>query len=354
MEDDRERHRPLRVADDSALSTFIRTVEIRGCKLKKPNQLQVHRADTTRFSKVAVTATAREFQGIYRGKQYHSPDFQCTLERASKAGVKKVMLTGMSLQDIDHNTSLVTSHPDLCTLTIGIHPYHAAIPEDEIQSTMGELARRVTDAVSQNPSPIAAFGELGLDYDRVNHASKEDQIRVFKAQLNCFVEHTWQLPLFLHCRAAFEDFTDIIRPYLSRLPKGGLVHSFVGSTAEMQQLVGLGLDVSVNGFSFQDRESVDMVAAIPLERLQLETDAPWGEIKATSNLAKRYCVNAPPLPASKKRDKWDAGSMVKERNESCTMQTVAYVVAGLKGCSVEEIAHAAWQNSTKMFGFTEM
>ncbi|KAL1590467.1 hypothetical protein WHR41_00742 [Cladosporium halotolerans] len=307
-----------------------------------------------RFADVAVTATTREFQGIYRGKQYHPPDFHSTLERAAKAGVKKVMLTGMSLQDVEVNQSLVASNPGQCTLTIGIHPYHAAIPEHEIDDTMQELAKRVAEALAQVPSPISAFGELGLDYDRVNHASKEYQIRVFKAQLELFAKHDWQLPLFLHCRAAFEDFVDIIKPYLPNLPKGGLVHSFVGSVAEMQTLVDLGLDVSVNGFSFQDRDSLDMVAAIPLERLQLETDAPWGEIKATSNLAKRYCINAPPLPASKKRDKWDAGSMVKERNESCSMHTVAFVVAGLKGCSVQEVGEAAWRNSAGMFGLADV
>jgi TatD DNase family protein len=304
--------------------------------------------------KVAVTATAREFQGIYRGKQYHPPDFPSTLERAAKAGVEKVMLTGMSLQDVELNSSLVASHPSQCTLTIGIHPYHAAIPESEIESTMNDLARQVSDALAQTPSPISAFGELGLDYDRVNHASKEEQVRVFRAQLDLFVTHEWPLPLFLHCRAAFEDFADIITPYLAKLPKGGLVHSFVGSTAEMQSFVDLGLDISVNGFSFQDRESVEMVAAIPLERLQIETDAPWGEIKASSNLAKRYCINAPSALPSKKKDKWDVGSLVKERNESCNMHTVAFVVAGLRGCTVEEIANAAWQNSARMFGFTDV
>jgi TatD DNase family protein len=304
--------------------------------------------------KVAVTATAREFQGIYRGKQYHPPDFQSTLERAAKAGVEKVMLTGMSLQDVELNSSLVASHPSQCTLTIGIHPYHAAITESDIESTMEDLARQVSNALTQTPSVISAFGELGLDYDRVNHASKEEQVRVFRAQLDLFVTHGWQLPLFLHCRAAFEDFAEIITPYLAKLPKGGLVHSFVGSTAEMQSLVDLGLDISVNGFSFQDRESVEMVTAIPLERLQIETDAPWGEIKASSNLAKRYCINAPSALPSKKKDKWDAGSMVKERNESCNMHTVAFVVAGLKGCTVEEIANAAWQNSARMFGFTDV
>lgn len=306
------------------------------------------------FLQVAVTATAKEFQGIYRGKQYHTPDFPSTLERAAKAGVEKVMLTGMSLQDVEINSSLVASHPSQCTLTIGIHPYHAAIPESGIESTMQELARQVSHALAQTPCPISAFGELGLDYDRVNHASKEEQVRVFKAQLDLFIAHGWQLPLFLHCRAAFEDFAEIIKPYLAKLPKGGLVHSFVGTTSEMNSLVKLGLDISVNGFSFQDRESVEMVAAIPLERLQIETDAPWGEIKSSSNLAKRYCINAAPALPSKKRDKWDAGFTVKERNESCNLHTVAFVVAGLKSCTVDEIANAAWQNSARMFGFTDV
>jgi TatD DNase family protein len=304
--------------------------------------------------KVAVTATAREFQGIYRGKKHHPPDFLSTLERAAKVGVEKVMLTGMSLQDVEPNSSLVASHPEQCTLTIGIHPYHAAIPESEIEATMNELAEQVEKALAQTPSSVSAFGELGLDYDRINHASKEDQIRVFKAQLDLFVAHEWQLPLFLHCRAAFEDFADIIKPYLAKLPKGGLVHSFVGSTDEMKNLLDLKLDISVNGFSLQDRESVDMVAAIPLERLQIETDAPWGEIKASSNLAKRYCIHAAPAPPSKKKDKWDAGSMVKERNESCNLHTVAFVVAGLKGCTVAEVANAAWRNSARMFGFGDV
>jgi TatD DNase family protein len=259
----------------------------------------------------------------------------------------------MSNEDIDINSSLVAQQPGQCTLTMGIHPYHAAIPESEMAATMDELAQRVSDALACRPCPISAFGELGLDYDRLNHASKEDQIRIFKAQLDLFVARGWQLPLFLHCRAAFEDFTEIIKPYMAKLPRGGLVHSFVGSTDEMTALVDLGMGISVNGFSFQSRTSVDMVAAIPLDRLMLETDAPWGEIKATSNLAKRYCINAAqPLP-SKKRDKWDASSMVKERNESCNMPLVAFIVAGIKGCSVEEVATRAYRNSSSMFGFTD-
>lgn len=293
-----------------------------------------------------MTATAKEFAGIYRGKQQHAPDFLATLVRASNAGVEKLMLTGMSLDDIDFNTEIARTRPEQCSITIGIHPYHAAIAEDELQAHMNRLAAAVDHALAQKPCLISAFGELGLDYDRLNHASKEDQIRTFKAQLDLIKQHQWPLPLFLHCRAAVADFISIITPYL---PHRGVVHSFVGTTAEMQQLLDLGLDISVNGFSFATRESVDMVAAIPLDRLHLETDAPWGEVKATGGLAQRYLVNAPPLPASKKRDKHDPAFMVKERNESCAISTVAYIVAGAKGVSVEEVADAARENSSRMF-----
>jgi TatD DNase family protein len=136
---------------------------------------------------------------------------------------------------------------------------------------------------------------------------------------------------------------------VDKLPKGGLVHSFVGTTSQMQKLVSMGLEVSINGFSFKNRESLEMVAAVPLDKLQLETDAPWGIIQANSEVAKRYLKNAEVLPQSKKKDKWQEGYMVKERNESCGISHVAFVVAGLKGISVKEVAKAAWENSRRMF-----
>ncbi|KAF4471055.1 family hydrolase [Fusarium albosuccineum] len=303
-----------------------------------------------RFADVAVTATANEFKGIYRGKQCHEPDFVHTLDRAKEAGVSKVMLTGMSLADVSFNEGIAKTRPSQCYLTIGVHPYHASELDEGGESYLNELEQKVKNALAQDPVQIAAFGELGLDYDREVHASKEVQIKAFKAQLDLFVANGWDLPLFLHCRAAFDDFVEIITPYMDKLPRRGLVHSFVGSTAQMEKLVSLGLDVSVNGFSFKDLESLQMTAKIPLESLQLETDAPWGELKPTAEVVKQYCTNARALPQSKKKDKWDEKCMIKERNESCTMERVALVVAGLKGVSVDEVAEAAWRNSVKMFG----
>ncbi|KAK2015167.1 TatD family hydrolase [Colletotrichum eremochloae] len=312
---------------------------------------------------VAVTATAKDFAGFYRGKQYHQPDFDAVLDRALAAGVEKVMLTGMSLSDAATNVAIAKSRPaGSCFVTVGIHPYHATEPDAEEDGGedghFKKLAQAVRDALEPtaegSPSVLAAFGELGLDYDRLNHASKEAQIRTFRRQLDLFVKEQFDLPLFLHCRAAFDDFADVIGPYLSKLPRRGLVHSFVGTSTQMKTLVEMGFDVSVNGFSFQDRASLDMVREVPLERLQIETDAPWGEIPAGSELAKRYLANAPGLPPSKKKDKFEMGLMVKGRNESCMMERVAYVVAGLKGLSVEEVADVAWKNSVNMFRLGEL
>ncbi|KAH9885500.1 TatD family hydrolase [Xylariomycetidae sp. FL2044] len=340
------------------------SIDLRGLPESAPPQPTVE----LRYADVAVTATAKEFSGIYRNKQYHPADFTNTLDRALAAGVKKVMITGMSLSDVPTNLAIARSRPaGSCFITIGVHPYHAGelLPSRDggtpaAAAALEDLAQAVRGALAQTPPLVAAFGELGLDYDRLNHADQRTQMDAFRMQLDLCVREKWELPLFLHCRAAFDDFVEVMTPYVKDklLPRRGLVHSFVGTREQMQKLVGLGLDVSVNGFSLRDREGLDMVAAIPLERLQIETDAPWGEIKVgASEVAARYLAHEPKtsslLPPSKKKDKWEATCMVKERNESCMIHRVAYIVAGLKGGRVEEVADAAWRNSVGMFGLGE-
>lgn len=302
-----------------------------------------------KYADVAVTATGAEFAGIYRGKQYHPADMDLVLARAVNANVLKVLLTGMSVQDIDFNQALVQARPKQCAMTVGVHPYHAAEPEENV-GFFDRLGDAVDNLLQDWPGAVRAFGELGLDYDRLDRADKEVQIRTFRAQLDLFVAREWDLPLFLHCRAAFEDFVDILTPYLRQLPRSGLVHSFVGTAAQMHRLTDLGFDVSVNGFSFKDADSLQMVSEVPLAKLQIETDAPWGEVKDGDEVWKRYGIHCESTEVKrKKKDKFEAGCMVKDRNESCCIERVAFVVAGCQGRSVEEVAEAAWANSVKMF-----
>ena len=118
-----------------------------------------------------------------------------------------------------------------------------------------------------------AFGEIGLDYDRLFLSPKEAQLKYFEAQLDLATE--LGMPLFLHSRACSEDFERLLRPRLDRLPKRGLVHSFTGTIEEMQRLVEMGFDIGINGCSMKTEENVSVVSEVPLERLQIETDGPW-------------------------------------------------------------------------------
>lgn len=232
-------------------------------------------------------------------------------------------------------------------MTLGVHPYHVGeiYVDDNYLNNMKKFAKTLQ---AQTPkSPLVAFGEIGLDYDYLDRADKDTQQRAFRDQLELAVE--LQLPLFLHARNACADFISILAPYLSKLPRGGLVHSFAGTKAEMLELVELGLGISVNGVCFRTEEQLEMVRHIPLDKLQLETDAPWCEIIEDERIS-GFLKMARPLPSSRKYGKFRAGQMVKCRNESCTIERVAWVVAGLKGIPVEEVAQAAWRNSVEMFG----
>lgn len=120
---------------------------------------------------------------------------------------------------------------------------------------------------------VAAFGEIGLDYDRLYLSEKKSQLKYFEAQLDMAVN--LQLPLFLHSRAASEDFERLLAPRISQLPRRGLVHSFTGTIEEMERLVAMGLDIGVNGCSMKTEDNLEVVRAIPLERIQIESDGPW-------------------------------------------------------------------------------
>lgn len=166
------------------------------------------------------------------------------------------------------------SSAGLCYATVGVHPCSAHIfdsYECGPEALLHDLEALALEA--KEAGHATAFGEIGLDYDRFYLCGKEQQLKYFEAQLDVAVKV--QLPLFLHSRAASDDFERLLVPRLSQLPKKGLVHSFTGTIEEMERLVAMGLDIGVNGCSMKTEENLDVVRAIPLERMQIETDGPW-------------------------------------------------------------------------------
>lgn len=111
------------------------------------------------------------------------------------------------------------------------------------------------------------------------------QLHSFDAQLAVAASLSTQLPLFLHSRAAHADFVSCLKgafgQRLERLDKGGVVHSFTGTVEEMAELMDLGLYIGLNGCSFKTVENCEVVRAVRLDRLMIETDGPWCEVRPT-------------------------------------------------------------------------
>lgn len=237
------------------------------------------------------------------------------------------------------------------------------------------------------------MGEFGLDYDRLHYCSKTIQLHSFAAQLKVAASISPQLPLFLHSRAAHEDFVRLLKEAfgekLEKLEKGGVVHSFTGTAEEMRELMDLGLYIGINGCSFKTAENCAVVKEVHLNRLMIETDGPWCEVRPSHEgykyLIEKKKENPNPEneqngvtavePAQKpqkqskknqkkepevperyktvKKEKWEEGAMVKGRNEPCNIERVAKIIAGIKEVSIEEVCEAAWKNTVKVFGLEE-
>lgn len=237
----------------------------------------------------------------------------------------------------------------------------------------------LAEARASSPSPLVAFGEFGLDYDRLHYCSKTIQLHAFQAQLKVAASLEPQLPLFLHSRAAHEDFVRLLKESfgerLENLTTGGVVHSFTGTREEMSELMDLGLYIGINGCSFKTAENCNVVREVHLDRLMLETDGPWCEVRPSHEgykhlIEKDANGTAPedkPKPKKNqkkeseiferfktvKKEKWEEGAMIKGRNEPCNIERIAKIVAGIKDVSVEEVCEAAWRNTVKVFGMGE-
>jgi TatD DNase family protein len=284
------------------------------------------------------------FFGRYNEKQKHPEDIQDILKRSKSLGVVKSIITCGSIEDAKKCSSFLdnmSSSYDL-SMTVGIHPTRCNIFQNEEMSTIVSQLNEMI-ALARHKDHLVAIGECGLDYDRLEFCDRETQRIGFLAQLNLAEEH--HLPLFLHDRNTSGDFLAIMTEYLPRLPAGGVVHSFTGTQQEMESYVTLGLYIGINGCSLKTQENLDVVRQIPLDRLLLETDAPWCGIKNT-HASKSFVTTEFP---SKKREKFEKGWMIKDRMEPCMIVQVLEVVARVKGVDPIELSQIIYDNTMRLF-----
>ena len=150
--------------------------------------------------------------------------------------------------------------------------------------------------------------------------------------------------MYLHSRSTEGDFAKIVKENRDKFSTG-VVHSYTGDEDEMNQLVEMDLYIGINGWSLKTKENWEVAAKVPLDRIMLETDCPYCEIRNTHFSSQYVKTDIPKSP----KKKYKAEKMVKERNEPWTMIQVLEAVAALKGISEVELAEAAWENTLKMF-----
>lgn len=284
------------------------------------------------------------FFGKYNEKQKHPEDIQDVLKRSRSLGVVKSIVTCGSLDDsrkcINFFNNMVEWHDNL-SMTVGIHPTRCNVFNGDVSLVSEELVQMINHAKERRY--IVALGECGLDYDRLEFCGKETQRIGFLAQLN--LAESYNLPLFLHERNTSGDFLAIMTEYFPRLPAGGVVHSFTGTLEEMEAYVTLGLYIGINGCSLKTQDNLDVLRQIPLNRLLLETDAPWCGIKNTHASKALVTTEFP----TKKREKFEKGWIIKDRMEPCMIVQILEVVARLKEMDPHELCQIVYENTMRLF-----
>ncbi|KAG5440893.1 hypothetical protein PCK2_000048 [Pneumocystis canis] len=209
----------------------------------KPTPLYQMIKMTSKYFDIGFNGTDPVFRGIYYSKKIHSDDFDQVLCRAKAIGCQQMMITGGCLEDSKKALQLAHEYVNL-TCTVGCHPTRVIEFEKYPHGPDQYLNDIYMLALSgKKMGKVVSLGEIGLDYDRLNYASKTLQTTYFKKQLS--IAPDLNLPLFLHSRAAADDFITILTPFLSQLPKKGCVHSFTGTLEEMQKYISLALMVVV-------------------------------------------------------------------------------------------------------------
>uniref|UniRef100_A0A1I8HK78 Deoxyribonuclease TATDN1 n=1 Tax=Macrostomum lignano TaxID=282301 RepID=A0A1I8HK78_9PLAT len=221
-------------------------------------------------------------------------------------------------------------------------------PSSEMESDPAGYLNSLRQLVEANRDLVSAVGETGLDYDREHFAPREVQMRHFRSQVSLACQ--LRLPLFLHCRASHAEFRAVLSEFASQLPSPpGVVHTFDGSAEDAAELLAMGFYLGLNGLKTAD--NLRVVSGLPLDRLLLETDAPWCEVKPSH--AGHSHVTPSSRFESRKAERWSPGCMVKGRNEPACILQVLQVVAATLGQPAEKVASAAFANTCRLFGLAE-
>jgi TatD DNase family protein len=224
---------------------------------------------------------------------------------ARTSGVDRIITVGT---EVPHSRAAIAVARvlDGVWATAGVHPHEAKDGIDGLEELLDE-------------PEVVAVGECGLDY-HYDHSSRDVQRDVFAAQIR--LSHAHDLPLVIHTREAWDDTFEILET--QEVPDRTIVHCFTGGVREAERALELGAYLSISGIvTFPSASDIrEAVMICPLERLLVETDAPF--------LA--------PVPHRGKP------------NRPGLVPVVGAAVAEVKGLAAEVVAEATWATAETVFG----
>ena len=241
----------------------------------------------------------------------YDPDRSGVIQRARDAGVERMITIGTDLEESRRTVALAEEH-NFISAAVGIHPHDVKEIKDP------EAAYQALNALTSN-SKVVALGEAGLDYHYM-HSPASLQQEHFRIMIR--MAKACNLPLIVHTREAKEDTLKLLREEAGDQLRG-VFHCFSGDMEMAEAALAMGFYLSFSGvITFQNAKQIlEIVKAVPLDRVLTETDAPF--------LA--------PHPHRGKR------------NEPAYVRHITEKIAEVRGLSIEETAKAAFANAAKLF-----
>ena len=234
------------------------------------------------------------------------------ISRAKAAGVTKMFVPAIDLKSVDTVLRVCRDNSGFAYPMIGLHP-------EEVKEDWQEQLHAMRQML-QDSHPFIAIGEVGLDY-YWSREYADEQLKAFEEQVKWSIET--RLPLMIHCRKAQNEMVALLRKYKDQLP-GGVFHCFTGNVHEAEELMTfprfvLGIGGVSTFKSSHLRE--DLPAAVPLDRIVLETDSPY----------------MAPVP------------LRGQRNESAFLPHVIKTLAASYGVSEDEVAQTTTRTALAVF-----
>jgi len=249
--------------------------------------------------------TEKIFQGIRKD----------VIDRAKKGGLKAIIVPGDSLESSRAALELSEEFPDFLRAGVGLHPYEARFYTDETEQELAILSRH----------PLCvAIGEIGLDFrkDGSDPSPPPLQREAFARQME--MAQKLKMPAIIHCRNAYSELISFLSLEKYKGMKG-VVHCFSGTRQDALALADLGWNIGFTGtLTFKNAAELrEAAAALPLEKILIETDSPY-------------------LAPHPHRGLWP--------NEPVYVRLVAEMLSQCKNLPLETVCLATAENAIRLFG----